>query len=205
MLTLLAMMWLASAPAEASSHAVQQPAPRCISSQGRTVCGFQCRSSGTDAACAQTPYGVCQSFGGRVYCWDPSRTVIHHPASGGSRPECKESRGQVACGYNCRISNGEVACNSTPYGVCSVHFGRLVCWDPPESVIHEYGSGTPQPRCVNASEAVACGYDCKTARAEVRCASTPRGVCRVDNGQFTCFDPPSLLHCDHSGPPAQGD
>jgi hypothetical protein len=37
----------------------------------------------------------------------------------------------------------------------------------------------------------------------VRCASTPRGVCQVENGQFTCFDPPSLLHCDHSGAPAQ--
>lgn len=204
MLTLLALMWLTSAPPESSPAASPQATPQCLTSQGRTVCGFQCRSSGTDAACARTPYGVCQTFNGRVHCWDPSQAVIHHPRSGGSRPECKESRGQVACGYNCRINNGEVACNRTPYGVCTVHFGRQVCWDPSDTVIHAYGAQTPQPRCVNASESIACGYDCKTDRAEVRCAATPRGVCRIDNGNFTCFDPPVLLHCDHSAPPSPG-
>jgi len=107
----------------------------------------------------------------------------------------------VACGFNCRLSNGEVACNNTPYGVCTTHFGKLVCWDPPESVIHEYAEATPRPWCVNASEDIACGFDCKSTRTEARCASTPRGVCKLVDQQFTCFDPPSLLHCVHGGPP----
>ncbi|WP_223754311.1 hypothetical protein [Myxococcus sp. RHSTA-1-4] len=144
---------------------------------------------------------MCQVLAGIVHCWDPPKVVIHHPAGPSEKPECMESRGKVACGYNCRLFNGEVACNQTPYGVCSTHFHQLVCWDPPESVIHEFGAKTPEPRCLNASEAVSCGYDCKATRAEVRCASTPNGVCRLDNNRFTCFDPPSLLHCDHSSPP----
>jgi len=128
--------------------------------------------------------------------------AINHPPGGVSRrPECKESRGQVACGFNCRVFNGEVRCNSTQYGVCDTHFNQLVCWDPPDSVIHERGGDTPRPSCLDASEAIACGYDCKALRTQVRCASTPQGRCVQNNDELTCFDPPSLLHCDHSAPP----
>lgn len=176
------------------------PSPQCTTSQGRTVCGYACRSSTTDVACANTPYGVCQVLNGRVQCWDPPLVAIQHPR--GNRPECKESRGQVACGYNCRLAEGGVACARTPYGVCTVTYGRIYCWDPPESAIHEYGASLPTARCLTAGTAVACGYDCQASRAEVRCANTPKGVCRVDEGRFTCFDPPPLLHCDHSAPPA---
>jgi hypothetical protein len=203
MLSLLAMLWLASTPVEVpQASPPRAPPPECVSSQGRTVCGYQCKTNSAGTACARTPYGVCQVLAGRVHCWDPPRVVIFHPPDSGTKPECKESRGQVACGYNCRLFQGEVACNKTPYGVCTTHFARLVCWDPPESVIHQYGADTARPRCLNASEAVSCGYDCKSTRTEVRCASTPDGTCRIDdNDVFTCFDPEPLLHCDHSAAP----
>jgi hypothetical protein len=177
------------------------PSAQCITTQGRTVCGYDCRSSPSDAACATTPYGVCQVLAGRVHCWDPPLVVIQHPPSRPVSPECKESRGHMACGYNCQISEGEVDCTRTPYGVCTVSYGRLFCWDPPDSAIHEYGAQLPAPRCATANTSVACGYDCKSTRGEVQCAKTPKGLCRVDDSRFTCFDPPSLLHCDHSAPP----
>ncbi|MCE9667653.1 hypothetical protein LY474_07470 [Myxococcus stipitatus] len=216
MLSLIAVWLLTSTPVPARQPPPQQqtqpstppvvevvpPRPECVDSNGRTVCGFQCRTIGPHTACAQTPYGVCQVLVGRVYCWDPPRVAIDHPPGGVSRrPECKESRGQVACGFNCRVFNGEVRCNSTQYGVCDTHFNQLVCWDPPDSVIHERGGDTPRPSCLDASEAIACGYDCKALRTEVRCASTPQGRCVQNNDELTCFDPPSLLHCDHSAPP----
>lgn len=206
MLPMLALLLLASAPhkprvVEEPPPPPPPPTPECISSRGRTVCGFQCKTSASDLDCAQTPYGTCEVTNGGVYCWDPPRVVIHHPPRTPVSPECKSVRGKVACGFNCRLSNGEVACNNTPYGVCTTHFGKLVCWDPPESVIHEYAEATPRPWCVNASEDIACGFDCKSTRTEARCASTPRGVCKLVDQQFTCFDPPSLLHCVHGGPP----
>ncbi|WP_426753990.1 hypothetical protein [Myxococcus sp. Y35] len=202
MLSLLSALWLATVPLEASEQpVVRPPPPQCLFAQGRSVCGYQCKSNGTQAACARTPYGICEVLVGGVHCWDPPLAAIQHPPTRGAKPECKESRGQVACGYNCRQFNGEVACNRTPYGVCSTNFNQLKCWDPPDAVIHQYGAETPAPRCLNASEALACGYDCKATRTEVQCAATPDGVCRLDNQRFSCFDPPSLLHCDHSAPP----
>ncbi|WP_338864458.1 hypothetical protein [Myxococcus stipitatus] len=214
MLPILALLLLASTPPRPLPpqdtpptaprvEPVPQPSPQCLTSHGQTACGFKCRSSNLNLACAQTPYGTCEVLSGQVHCWDPPRVAIQHPPKNSVFPECKSVRGQVACGFNCKVNNGEVACNTTPYGVCTTHFGRLVCWDPPDSVIHEYASATPTPRCLNASEAIACGYDCKSLRGEVRCASTPRGVCAINgrDQQFTCFDPPSLLHCDHSEPP----
>src|SRR5689334_11698439 len=144
MLSLLALVWLASTPVPGESQptppAPRPPPPQCVSSQGRTVCGYQCKTSSSHAACARTPYGVCQLLAGNIHCWDPPRVAIAHPDKSGTKPECKEIRGKVACGYNCRVANGEVACNNTPHGVCTTHFERLVCWDPPESVIHEQGA-----------------------------------------------------------------
>jgi hypothetical protein len=126
---------------------------------------------------------------------------IHHPPDEGLRPECKEVRGQVACGFHCLLTEGKVACARTPYGLCQEHFGELTCWDPPAAVIHEYGAELPRPTCLTASTALGCGYDCKASRTEVRCAQTPRGQCVQDAFQLGCFDPPSLLECAHAQPP----
>lgn len=191
LLTLLSLTLLASAP----------PQVTCLYANGETVCGYACRASSTGARCASTPYGTCSLFNDEVTCVDPLPASIHHPPDEGLAPECKEARGKTACGFNCLVSNGNVACAKTPYGLCREHFGELTCWDPPEESIHEFGAELPRPTCQTASTAIACGYDCKTNPAEVRCARTPRGRCVKDGFRLECFDPPVLLQCAHSEPP----
>jgi hypothetical protein len=193
LLALLGLSLLASTP--------PLPAASCLSSQGRTACGYACRASASEVRCASTPYGVCHVFNGGVHCFDPPLVSLHHPPDEGLRPECKEVRGQVACGFHCRVTEGKAACARTPYGLCQEHFGELTCWDPPASVIHEHGAELPRPTCLTASTALGCGYDCKATRTEVRCAQTPRGQCVKDELQLGCFDPPSLLECAHGQPP----
>jgi hypothetical protein len=136
-----------------------------------------------------------------VYCFDPSPASIQHPPDEGLLPECREVRGQVACGFNCLVTDGKVACAKTPYGVCREHFHELTCWDPPELAIHEFGAEIPRPTCSTASTAIGCGYDCKANPAEVRCAQTPRGRCVKDHFKLECFDPPVLVQCAHTGLP----
>jgi hypothetical protein len=193
LLTILSATLLASAP----------PAPpvKCLTAHGQTACGYDCRASFSEVRCASTPYGTCALFNDRVYCFDPSAAAIHHPPDEGLRPECKSIAGEVACGFNCVIARGKVACAQTPYGVCREHFGELKCWDPSEATIHEWGSSIPRPTCLTASTAIACGYDCKADRSEVKCAATPRGRCERHDTVFECFDPPTLTQCSHTEPP----
>jgi hypothetical protein len=193
LLTLLGITLLASAP--------PTPQVSCLTAHGKTACGYSCRSSTTDVRCASTPYGTCSVLGDQVHCFDPLLASIHHPPDEGLRPECKRVGNEVACGFHCLVAKGKVSCARTPYGVCREHFGELLCWDPPESVIHEFGAELPRPTCQTASTTLACGYDCKTTRSEVQCARTPRGRCVQDNFKLSCFDPPSLLECSHSQPP----
>ena len=141
-------------------------------------------------------------FNGEVHCFDPPFASIHHPPDEGLRPECKTVAGDAACGFNCLVAKGKVACAQTPYGVCREHYGQLKCWDPPESVIHEYGSQMPRPSCLTASTTLECGYDCKSDRSEVKCAGTPGGRCEKRDSELICFDPPLLSHCAHGAPPA---
>ena len=193
LLTLLGLTLLASAPAI--------PPTTCESVPGKTACGYSCQRSADDVRCASTPYGTCGMFHGEVYCFDPSFAAIHHPPDEGLRPECKAMGNEAACGFNCVVAQGKVACARTPYGVCREHFGELKCWDPEESTLHELGAETPPPTCLSASTAIACGYDCKNNRTEVKCAATPRGRCEKDDFRIQCFDPPSLLQCAHTQPP----
>jgi hypothetical protein len=146
LLPVLTLLWLVSVPVSAQPSPSSQPGSQCLNVQGRTVCGFKCHSNGTEARCAQTPYGVCQTVGGRVHCWDPPGIVVQYPPLGGGRAECTGNGGRVECGYNCRWFNGNVACARTPYGVCTTTSTRVFCWDPPDSVIQEFGSATPTPR-----------------------------------------------------------
>jgi hypothetical protein len=193
LLSLLGAALLASTPS--------LPQSSCLSANGKTACGYLCRASVTDVRCASTPYGTCGVFGGEVYCFDPPLAAVHHPPDEGLRPECKAVSGEVACGFRCLIAKGKVACAQTPYGECREHFGDLKCWDPPESSIHEHGAELARPTCLTASTAFACGYDCKSSRAEVRCARTPRGRCVKDDFQLACMDPPALAQCVHSALP----
>jgi hypothetical protein len=192
-LTLLGVTLLASSPS--------LPPPDCRVANGRQACGYFCKSSFSEIRCASTPYGTCATFDGRVVCFDPPDSVIHHPPNQGLRPECKNVAGQTACGFNCLIAKGKVACARTPYGVCREHYGELRCWDPSDDVIHQYGSDTPRPDCLTASTTLGCGYDCQTDRSEVKCASTPGGRCEKYNTVINCFDPPILTHGAHTQPP----
>ncbi|WP_224241192.1 hypothetical protein [Hyalangium gracile] len=193
LLTLLGITLLASAP--------PFPPPDCLSANGKRACGYSCRASFEEVRCASTPYGTCATFDGRVVCFDPPASAIHHPPDQGLRPECKGVAGQAACGFNCLVAKGRVACARTPYGVCREHYGQLVCWDPSEATIHEYGSDIPRPECLTASTALGCGYDCKADRSEVKCATPPRGRCEKQDSVFECFDPPILTQCAHTQPP----
>ncbi|EAU65929.1 hypothetical protein STIAU_1806 [Stigmatella aurantiaca DW4/3-1] len=177
------------------------PAATCLFANGETACGYACKTSSTQVRCASTPYGTCAVFNGEVHCLDPLPASIHHPPDEGLRPECKEVRGTVACGFRCLVTKGKVACAQTPYGVCREHFGEVKCWDPTEASIHEFGAEIPRPTCATAGTGIACGYDCKTSRTEVACAQTPRGRCTQEEFRLGCFDPPSLLQCAHSQPP----
>lgn len=189
LLPLLALL-LTSAPAAA-------PESECLSANGRTVCGYACRSTGTNAKCAQTPFGMCTILQGEVYCFDPPAAVIHHPPRSSATPMCRQSGNSVACGYNCTVSEGRVSCARTPYGVCSMLNGRQVCWDPSEEAIHQYGASLPTPRCHAAGSSVACGYSCQATLDSVACSRTPAGKCTAQGGKASCWDPPALLHCEH--------
>jgi len=177
------------------------PPPTCLSANGETACGYACQTSSRQVRCASTPYGTCTVLNDEVHCVDPLPASIHHPPDEGLRPECKEVRGRVACGFRCLVTQGQVACARTPYGVCREHFGEVKCWDPSETTIHEFGAELARPTCTTAGTGIACGYDCKTSRTEVACAQTPRGKCVQDNFRLGCFDPPSLLACTHAAPP----
>ncbi|WP_375767761.1 hypothetical protein NR798_39740 [Archangium gephyra] len=193
LVTILALTLLTSTPSA--------PPVSCLSANGKTACGYSCRRSADDVRCASTPYGTCGMFNGEVYCFDPSLAAIHHPPDEGLRPECKGLGTEAACGFNCVVAQGKIACAKTPYGVCREHFGELKCWDPSETTIHEMGAETPRPGCLTASTAIECGYDCKNNRTDVKCAATPRGRCEKNDFRIECFDPPSLLQCAHTQPP----
>jgi hypothetical protein len=193
MLALLTALFLASTPTPV-------PPPDCVTAQGRTTCGYACRSTGSSARCAQTPQGLCTVLQGEVHCFDPPLAVIHHPPKQTATPMCRQSGTSVACGYRCMVVEGRVACARTPYGVCKVLNGRLTCWDPTDTAIHQYGAELPPAQCRAAGGAVACGYECQTTLDQVACTQTPAGRCTAQGGQVTCWDPPSLLHCEHTSP-----
>lgn len=99
-----------------------------------------------------------------------------------SQAECKSAYGLTACGFACVAAYGEVKCARTPQGVCTSAYGKLTCWDPqPE----------PSPQaatCLKRYGEVACGYGCKAAYGQVRCASRPQGVCKAAYGRVVCSD-----------------
>ena len=190
MLLPLLALFLATAP-------TSLPESECLSANGRTACGYACRSTGTTAKCAQTPFGMCTILQGEVHCFDPPAAVIHHPPRASATPMCRQSGSSVACGYNCTVSEGRVSCARTPYGVCSTLNGRQVCWDPSDEAIHQFGAALPTPQCRAAGSKVACGYSCQVTLEQVACTRTPAGKCTAQAGNASCWDPPALLHCEH--------
>lgn len=52
----------------------------CVSTQRMTACGWNCKTSYQEAACAQTPNGRCSVYQGKVQCIDAPVAPIMHGA-----------------------------------------------------------------------------------------------------------------------------
>jgi len=104
-----------------------QPEPlECVTTNGFGACGYDCKTTNGTAACARTPAGACVTTNGRVFCGDPSPAAF----SQGQAPpsvQCQTTNGVAACGYDCKTSNGRVACASVPWGRCIARDGNVLC------------------------------------------------------------------------------
>jgi len=119
-----------------------------------------------------------------------------HFLSTPSTSTCITNSGKTACGYGCIAAHGEVGCAQTSAGVCGATDRDLICWDPPDSVRAHYGDKAPRPKCLTRSGVIACGYQCAARDSgDVRCASTPDGVCVATSVKVTCWDPPVGAYC----------
>ena len=198
MRTVLLWLFVVVGLAMPAAAAMAQPAQaRCTSAYGQTVCGYECKAAYGELRCAQTPWGTCTAAFGKVVCSDGAPQLVHcrGPLQ---KVECKSAFGEIACGYDCKAAFGEVKCAQTPEGTCQASFGELTCWDPQPTFGRSPVGHHPRARvlqdqekatCTSAYGQTACGYDCKAAYGEVKCAQTPRGTCVAQYGEITCFDP----------------
>jgi len=128
--------------------------------------------------------------------------ALSHPGPPPAEAECKSAFGQTVCGFGCIAAYGAVKCARTPEGRCQAAYGEITCWDPdtdaPRPGPGRPGRPNPWPdrdpgngaSCENAFGKTACGYDCKTAFGDIKCAQTPLGVCHAAYGKLVCWDPP---------------
>jgi hypothetical protein len=65
-----------SAVLDASSGTAR--APHCVQSETAYACGWDCKRSRNEVACAQTPDGTCRLFDGKIACFDPPLPSISH-------------------------------------------------------------------------------------------------------------------------------
>jgi hypothetical protein len=107
------------------------PPPKCLAQGGRVACGYGCVAGSGSVACAKTPIGVCFVKDGTARCFDPASGVLCANGKDLERPACLEDFGQIACGYDCKSTNGKVACAQTPRGSCNDASGSVTCFDPP--------------------------------------------------------------------------
>ncbi len=172
-----------------ASHADAEP--KCVTSNGKTACGYECMATEGQVRCAQVPQGVCAAGSGMLVCWDPPavlRSLLGTAAL--QRPSCLISSGHAACGYSCVANYDTVQCAQTPFGACSANEGKVVCWDPAAAIILAMRDRTPRATCLANYGKVACGYHCVANYGLVRCAQTPEGICRSEFETVTCWDPP---------------
>jgi hypothetical protein len=167
------------------------PAPTCLTSEGRTACGYHCVASSSQVQCSQRPEGVCVVGSGTVACWDPPPLLRGIFPIRFTRAQCVASSGQIACGYHCISNYDRVACAQTPFGACLANEDRLQCWDPSLQVIAARGELTRPASCVANYGKVGCGYNCVANYGQVRCAKTPEGFCRAERDTVFCWDPPA--------------
>ncbi|WP_224367811.1 hypothetical protein [Hyalangium versicolor] len=165
------------------------PQAECKTAYGKTVCGYDCKAAFGEVKCAQTPHGICEAAYDRLVCFDPPAYVVRAFQGEPPRPSCKSGYGLITCGYQCASGYGQVQCSQTPWGVCESGYDRVLCFDPSERVIRQYGSDLPTPQCKSGYGKIACGYSCASGNGEVRCSQTPEGICVAASGAVQCFDP----------------
>lgn len=165
------------------------PPPRCITAYGQTVCGYDCSAVNGEVRCASTPYGACIATDQHVTCWDPAPQLAWATNGRLQQARCVRNTNGVACGYACVTAYDDARCSATPFGACDADQGALVCADPPVPVVLAHQGAPPAMACMRLNGQIACGYHCVSANGEVRCASTPNGICQVTNSHVVCWDP----------------
>jgi len=174
-------------------HLVPQAAvdpPTCLTEDGKTACGFHCVAAHGTVACAQSPSGTCTSVGERATCWDSPQAIRIQYRRPMPVAQCLARAGNIACGYNCAARDNQVACASTPDGICVAGRLGITCWDPSETVYcADRRRPLPRPQCVVSDGEVACGYGCKKHAGSVACAQTPSGTCTIAQDRLVCLDP----------------
>lgn len=167
----------------------QAPLPKasCITSAGKTACGYHCVRGFDQVQCADTPWGVCRPGDGALRCWDPSPALLASLREGQRLPEaiCSAVSGKLACGYHCAATGGEVACTETPDGICRADQDRVTCFDPPL----EARLSVPlpsSPASVDATTGRGAGHHCVVGRDRTACAVSARGVCLEEKGTLSC-------------------
>lgn len=109
--------------------------------------------------------------------------------------KCITVHGVRACGYSCVENGSQGQCAKTPEGVCHATTEGLVCFDPPSWLKAFPRVEWRKPTCVTDGTEISCGYDCKRGSgSEMKCAKTPKGVCRASGGRVTCFDPSPVVY-----------
>lgn len=168
------------------------PEPKCLTDGSAIACGYNCVNQLGKVACASTPAGACKARpDNQIVCADPPPEVYGVFGSKAPPMSCRIRLQEVACGYNCTDSGGQLACTKTPMGTCDTQLGPPTCVDPDKFVICAGGAQTKPPKCQLQGTTLACGYNCTTAGSAVACAKTPQGSCDTGGpGGPTCFDPP---------------
>ncbi len=188
MVTVLAVLALGQTPAFVNAAPV--PPLECRVTSGQQVCGYACAATSSDVSCAKTPQGLCRVFDATIFCWDPPEEVRLHLTADLPAPTCIAKFGRRACGWACTSSSEELGCAKSPWGKCTTAYGNVICWDPPDALIHQGGEALFSSSCVTTQGVGACGWDCKTSFGRVACAQTPAGKCSAFQGRLDCFDPP---------------
>ena len=93
--------------------------------------------------------------------------------------ECVRAGMNSACGYDCKTAGANARCAQTPAGACITVGAKIMCWDPPYQT-------NRKAQCISAGMNTACGYDCKSAGANVKCSPNPQGRCIVNGAHITC-------------------